>query len=134
MGETHTYLLRPATFAGVSVRNYMLGALRGIPGGEGKKAARMRQEGKRLPLVLPWGRTYLEKRLQFVHVDDMARLIAHLLRRHAVKDPQCSVFNVAAAGEPLSIEQCAEIGGTRIRRVPSRMFSKMMLRKMWDWR
>lgn len=134
MTGTRTYLLRTATLAGASVQNYMLGALRGIPGGTGHKAERMRKEGKRLPLVLPWGHSYLENKLQFVHVDDMARLIAYLLHRDSSKDGECNIFNVAGSGDPVSLEQCVEMGRTRIRRVPSRMFSRVMLKRLWDWK
>ena len=50
------------------MQNYMVGALRGTPMGKGKRAARMRAEGKRLPSMLPRGPKYLEKRVQFMHV------------------------------------------------------------------
>ena len=76
LGDCLTYILRPHIFTGASVQNYMVGALRGTPLGQGKRAARMRAEGKRLPLMLPRGEKYLEKRFQFVHVDDVARLLA----------------------------------------------------------
>ena len=34
-----------------------------------------------LPLLLPRGKEYLDKKVQFVHVDDMARLLVYLLDR-----------------------------------------------------
>jgi nucleoside-diphosphate-sugar epimerase len=132
MGECKTYLLRPHIFTGATVQNYMVGALRGTPTGGGKRAKRMRSQGKRLPLMLPWGKKYLEKQFQFVHVDDVARLIVHLLRREA-EDSQCTVLNVAGRGEPLTIAQCAQMAGAKIRRVPSRGMARMILQKMWNW-
>src|SRR6266852_2064275 len=73
------YMLRPHIFAGASVQNYMLGAFRGTPNGRAKRAAKMRAQGKRLPCMLPYGQRYLENHIQFVHVDDMARLLAHIV-------------------------------------------------------
>ena len=75
------FILRPHIFAGASVENYLMGAFRGTPNGKGARAARMRAEGKRLPCMLPYGKKYLDNQLQFIHVDDMARLIAWILKR-----------------------------------------------------
>ena len=41
----------------------------------------MRAAGKRLPCMLPRGKKYLDNRLQFIHVDDMARVLHHILQR-----------------------------------------------------
>jgi nucleoside-diphosphate-sugar epimerase len=62
LGDCRTYILRPHIFTGASVENYMVGLLRGTPLGRSKRAARMRAEGQRLPLMLPRGAKYLEKR------------------------------------------------------------------------
>ncbi len=134
MGDTHTYMLRPAIFTGPTVENYMIGALRGTAGGKGRRAERMRAHGKRLPILLPWGRSYTEKKLQFVHVDDVARLIAHILRRKTESDHPLTVLNVAGRGEPLTIAQCARIAGAKIRRVPTRAVCRLILQKYWDWK
>src|SRR2546428_7318871 len=67
------YMLRPHIFAGASVENYMVDAFKGTPNGRSDRAAKMRSRGKRLPCVLPSGKRYLDNRIQFVHVDDMAR-------------------------------------------------------------
>jgi nucleoside-diphosphate-sugar epimerase len=133
MGDCRTYMLRPHIFTGATVQNYMVGALRGTPTGNSAKAQRMRDQGKRLPLLLPWEKHYLENQLQFVHVDDMARLIAHLLRRDAASDAGFTVLNVAGRGAPLTIAQCAEMAKMKIRRVPSRRICGTILRKLWDW-
>jgi len=74
------FILRPHIFAGASVENYLLGAFRGTPNGKGAYAARMRQSAKRLPCMLPFGQKYLDNKIQFIHVDDMARLIAWILK------------------------------------------------------
>src|ERR1700758_3685562 len=67
------YILRPHIFAGATMENYLVGAFRGTPNGSSKRAAKMRQKGKRLPCMLPYGQRYLDNQIQFVHVDDMAR-------------------------------------------------------------
>src|SRR5712691_7377236 len=65
------FILRPHIFAGATVENYLMGAFRGTPNGKSKRAARMRQQGKRLPCMLPFGKKYLDNQIQLVHVDDM---------------------------------------------------------------
>ncbi len=130
LGDCRCYLLRPHIFTGASMQNYIVGALRGTPLGPSKRAARMRAEGRRLPLMLPRGAKYLEKRLQFLHVDDMARLLVVLLDRPAT-DPPISIMNVAGRGEPLTVQRCAEIAHATIKRVPTRAAFHTVLRFLW---
>jgi len=130
LGECRTYILRPHIFTGASVQNYMVGALRGTPLGKSRRAARMRAEGKRLPLMLPRGARYLDKQFQFVHVDDVARLLTYLLYRPA-SDPPVTVMNVAGRGQPIPIRRCAEIAGATIKRAPSRGVFRSVLRLLW---
>ncbi len=132
LGDCRTYVLRPHIFTGATVQNYMVGVLRGIPLGTSKRAARMRAEGKRLPLMLPRGSKYLEKRFQFVHVDDMARLLTFLLHRPDT-DPPLTILNVAGRGESITIQRCAEIAGAKIKRAPSRAVFGSILRLMWKF-
>lgn len=132
LGDCRTYILRPHIFTGASMQNYLVGALRGVPLGNSKRAARMRAEGKRLPFMLPRGKKYPEKRWQFVHVDDVARLLAYLLQRpHS--DPPVTILNVAAHGEPLTLESCAAMAQAKIRRVPNRAACRLVLRMLWKW-
>ena len=126
-----TYILRPHVYAGATVQNYQLGVLRGVPGGKGRLGERLRRQGKRLPLWLPSRGDYLEHKFQFVHVDDMARLIAHILRRK-LADPKLTVLNVAGRGEPLELRRCIEIAGSEVQRVPGRTICKQALRVLWD--
>jgi len=132
LGDCHTYILRPHIFTGASVQNYMVGMLRGTPLGKSRRAARMRAEGKRLPLMLPRGAKYLEKRFQFVHVDDVARLLTLLLYRPDT-DPPVTVMNVAGRGEPITVARCAEIAGATIKRAPSRAAFRYVLRLLWKF-
>ena len=133
LGDCRCYVLRPHIFTGASMQNYMVGVLRGTPLGTSKRAARMRAEGRRLPLMLPHGANYLEKRVQFVHVDDVARLLLVLLDRPAT-DPPLSIMNVAGRGEALTLQRCAEIAHATIKRVPSRAIIRAVLRLLWALR
>ena len=125
------YMLRPHIFAGASVENYMVGAFRGTPGGRSDRAARMRGRGKRLPCLLPRGRRYLENRVQFVHVDDMARLITRILRKTEPEAQRLTVLNVAGRGEPLTFERCVEIAQAKLVRLPSQLAFRMALKALW---
>jgi nucleoside-diphosphate-sugar epimerase len=130
LGECSTYILRPHIFTGASVQNYLVGALRGTPLGKSPRAARMRAQKQRLPILLPRGKKYGEKRFQFVHVDDMARLLVYLLTR-PVDDVPVTILNVAAPGEPITIEKCAEVANAPIRRVPGRYLCRVILSTLW---
>jgi nucleoside-diphosphate-sugar epimerase len=130
LGDCRTYLLRPHIYTGATMQNYVIGTLRGTAFGSSSRAQRMREARKRLPLLLPIGRKYAEKRFQFVHVDDMARLLVYLLQRpHS--DPPVTILNVAGHGEPLTIQECAEIAQARIRRVPGCAICRSILRALW---
>ena len=125
------YMLRPHIFAGASVQNYMVGAFRGTPGGRSDRAARMRGQGKRLPCLLPRGRRYLENRIQFVHVDDMARLITRILEKTEPESQRLTVLNVAGRGEPLTFERCIEIAQASLWRLPGKFAFRMALKALW---
>jgi nucleoside-diphosphate-sugar epimerase len=124
------YILRPHIFAGASVENYLLGAFRGSINGKGARAEKMRKAGKRLPNMLPRGQQYLDNKIQFVHVDDMARLISHILHR----DPEAqrlTILNVAGRGEPLTFGRCIEISQAKLIRVPGRWVMRLVLQFLW---
>jgi len=124
------YILRPHIFAGASVENYLLGAFRGTPNGTGARAEKMRQEGKRLPCMLPRGQQYLDNKIQFVHVDDMARLIENILHREP-ETQRLTVLNVAGRGEPLTFGKCVEIAGAKLVRVPGEWAMRQVLNILW---
>jgi UDP-glucose 4-epimerase len=125
-----TYILRPAVFVGPAVQNFLAAVLRGAPGGRGFLAERLRRRQTRLPLLLPSGGNYLEHKFQFVHVDDVARLIGHILRRRQT-DPQLNVMNVAGRGDPVSVQACARIANTEIKRLFGRPLCRLALRLLW---
>ena len=124
------YILRPHIFAGASVENYLLGAFRGTPNGKGSRAEKMRREGKRLPCMLPRGQQYLDNRIQFVHVDDMARLLVHILHR----DPETqrlTILNVAGRGEAVTFARCIEMAQAKLIRVPGKWMMRLVLQLLW---
>ena len=126
------YILRPHIFAGASVDNYFMEAFRGIPGGTSKRAARMREHGTRLPCMLPRGSEYLQKRIQFVHIDDVARLIAYILKKTEPEAQRITVLNVAGRGSPMTYEQCVQVARAKLVRVPSKKIFEFVLRFLWS--
>jgi nucleoside-diphosphate-sugar epimerase len=125
------YILRPHIFAGASVENYLMGAFRGTPNGKSARAERMRSEGKRLPCLLPRGQQYLDHKLQFVHVDDMARLIRHILQREP-ETQRLTVLNVAGRGDPVTFSRCIEMAQAKLMRVPGRWAMRQVLKFLWN--
>src|SRR5580658_924979 len=126
------FILRPHIFAGATVENYLMGAFRGTPNGKGSRAARMRQSSKRLPCMLPFGQKYLDNKIQFVHVDDMARLIAWILRREP-EAQRLTILNVAGRSDPLTFAQCIELAHAKLWRVPGQWGMRRVLQFLWDW-
>ena len=125
------FILRPHIFAGASVENYLMGAFRGTPNGKGKRAARMRQDGKRLPCMLPYGQKYLDNKIQFIHVDDMGRLIAWLLKREP-EAQRLTILNVAGRGEDLTFAKCIAMANAKLVRVPGKWMMRKILQFLWD--
>jgi len=130
LGTCSTYILRPHIFAGASMHNYLINILRGTPYGRGFLGRRMEKRGRRLPALLPYGRKYLDTRFQYVHVDDMARLLAWVLRRQDV-GRNLTILNVAGRGEALTFERCAQIAGTKVTRLPGKKSCRLALSLGW---
>jgi nucleoside-diphosphate-sugar epimerase len=90
----------------------------------------MRAEGKRLPCMLPRGQHYLDNKIQFIHVDDMARLIQNILQREP-ETQRLTILNVAGRGEPLTFAQCIEMAKAKLVRVPGTWAMRQVLRFLW---
>ena len=127
------FILRPHIFAGATVENYLMGAFRGTPTGTGPRAARMRNAGKRLPCMLPFGQKYLDNKIQFVHIDDMARLITWILQREP-EAQRLTILNVAGRADPLTFAQCIEMAHAKLLRVPGEWGMRRALQLLWDWK
>jgi len=124
------FILRPHIFAGASVENYLMGAFRGTPNGKSRRATRMRDQGKRLPCMLPFGKKYLDNKIQFIHVDDMARLIAWILHREP-EAQRLTTLNVAGRGDALTFAQCIQLAHAKLWRVPGRWGMHKILQFLW---
>lgn len=131
LGQCDVYLLRPHIFAGEGVDNYMLNCIRGRAYGNGRIGRRLQRKGKRLPIILPAGGDYLQHKLQFVHVDDVARLIAWILHRHKAKE-SLNTLNIAGRGEPLSVAECARLAHARMKRVPTAALCRKLIEFAWN--
>jgi nucleoside-diphosphate-sugar epimerase len=125
------YILRPHIFAGASVDNYFMEAFRGIPGGTSSRAAKLREKGTRLPCLLPSGKQYLQNRVQFVHIDDAARVVAFILKKTEPEAQRLTILNVAGRGEPLTYEQCIQMAHAKLLRVPSEKLFALALQFLW---
>lgn len=126
-----TYVLRSQNHAGAGARNHMLEMLRGVPGSERSLGKRLQRRNVRLPLIVSSRGTTLEHKHQFVHVDDMARLIAHIVGRKDADGP-VTLLNVAGRGDPLTLRRCAEGAGIPVKQMPTRNLSLRALRLLWD--
>src|SRR5579864_7560877 len=130
MRNCSVYILRPHIFAGQSVENYLMGAFHGTPNGKSDRAKKMREKGTRLPCMLPRGQRYLDNKIQFIHVDDMARLIRHILQREP-ETQRLTVLNVAGRGEPLTFARCIEMAQAKLIRVPGKWVMQQVLKFLW---
>jgi nucleoside-diphosphate-sugar epimerase len=80
--------------------------------------------------MLPRGQKYVDNKIQFIHVDDMARLIRHILQREP--EPQrLTVLNVAGRGEPLTFGSCIETAKAKLIRVPGQWAMRQILAFLW---
>ncbi|MBV9608358.1 MAG: NAD-dependent epimerase/dehydratase family protein [Acidobacteria bacterium] len=130
LGDCSVYLLRPNIFAGASMENYLIDILRNRPYGRGWLGRRLREKGKRLPAILPFGEKYMATKFQYIHVDDVARLMAYLLRREP-SPAGLKILNVAGRGESLSFRRCAQIAGAKVVRVPGKFLCRLLLEIGW---
>src|SRR6201997_426842 len=80
--------------------------------------------------MLPRGQKYLDNKLQFIHVDDMARLIRHILQREP-ETQRLTILNVAGRGEALTFGRCIEIAQAKLVRVPGKSAMRMVLQFLW---
>jgi nucleoside-diphosphate-sugar epimerase len=131
LAQSSVYLLRPHIFTGASVNNYMVGAFRGTPNGKGRWAEKLRAKGKRLPCMLPRDPRYAQKKIQFVHVDDVARLIAHIANLPAPETQRLKILNVAGRGPALTYGRCVELAQAKLLRMPGIFSCRMVLEALW---
>jgi nucleoside-diphosphate-sugar epimerase len=73
----------------------------------------------------------LDNKIQFVHVDDMARLIAWILKREP-EAQRLTVLNVAGRGDALTFAQCMETAQAKLLRVPGLWGMRRVLEFLWS--
>jgi nucleoside-diphosphate-sugar epimerase len=125
-----TYILRSHPYSAAGAHNYHLQALRGLPSGQGYWGKRLHRQGARLPLWLPSRGDHMEHRSQFVHVDDVARLIAHIAGRKQ-SDGQLTILNVAGRGDPLLLSRCLDIAAAKVKRAPAKVLCRYAVGLLW---
>ena len=64
-------------------------------------------------------------------MDDMARLMAHILKKTEPETQRLTILNVAGRGTPLTYEQCIGLAKARLIRVPSQRLFKLVLQFLW---
>src|SRR5262249_3477938 len=75
---------------------------------------------------------YLQNQIQFVHIDDVAHLIAHILKKQEPEAQRLTILNVAGRGEALTYEQCIHIAKAKLLRVPTKKIFELVLRFLWN--
>jgi nucleoside-diphosphate-sugar epimerase len=125
------FMLRPQALVGAGFQNYAIDAFRGTVQGTSRHAVRLRSKNKKLSYVLPFGDDYLQNRMQFVHVDDLMRLISYILARTEPEAQRLTVLNVAGRSDALTLEQCLAVSKAEIRRVPGKWVAQHMLERRW---
>ena len=121
-------ILRPHIYAGRTMDNFILSALRGRPSGRGWLGNWLRKRKWSMPLLLPRGAEE-KAQYQFVHVDDMARLV-HWFSEH-YRPGELAIINVAGDGPPLTLRQCLGIAPARPLHLPSKRLVRMTLSLFW---
>jgi UDP-glucose 4-epimerase len=130
LGDCAAVILRPQIFSGPTVRNYMIDALRGTPSRRGYIGRKLAAENKKLPVVMPFGKKWLARQFQFVHVDDVARVIAWFIE-HPNAPGTVDAYNVAGRGPALDIAAACAITGVQAQRLPGMSAVAMALQTAW---
>ena len=126
------FMLRPQVLTGSGLHNYLIDALRGVPEGSGKRAERLRQKGERITYTLPFGNDYLKVKKQFLHADDLARVIAYILARTEPESQRLTLMNVSGRGEALKVEQCIAVAQATLKRVPGKLGMEKLMEYRWN--
>lgn len=127
-----TYILRPHILGGAGVENYRLLVLRGNPSGNGFIAGRVQRRFRRVPILLPSKGDYLDHKFQFVHVDDLARLVSFIVHRQQPDGP-LTILNVAGRGDALTLRRCTEIAQLPVKLLPGIGLCRSGFRQLWNW-
>lgn len=127
LGGCAMYIYRPHIYAGATVDNYILRAIRGKPSGRGWLARLYERFGWRVQALLP--ESGEGGRLQFVHVDDVARVLRWTLKNF--HPGYMEIFNLAGDGPSLPFGECVRLAGTPVLRFSSVRQIERLLRFFW---
>jgi nucleoside-diphosphate-sugar epimerase len=127
LGGCAMYIYRPHIYAGASVDNFILRAIRGRPSGRGWLARLFDSRGWKVHALLP--ESSEGGLLQFVHVDDVARVLLWTLKNYQLGTLQ--VLNLAGSGPPISFGECVRLAGTPVLRLNSVRQIERTLRFFW---
>lgn len=128
LGGCALYVFRPSIFAGKTMDNFILRAIRGKPSGRGWLARTLERAGWKLPMVMPASASG-ENTFQYVHVDDVARVLQWTLEHFQPK--HLKIINLAGRGEGVSFAECAQLAGTPVVHLPSEKWVIALLRFIW---
>lgn len=129
LGGCALYLYRPHIYVGPTVDNFILRAIRGKPSGRGWLAGFVERRGWKLPMVIPSSASG-ENRFQYVHVDDVARVLRWTLDNF--RPGVLKILNLAGPGPSVTFAECAQLAGTPFLRLPSVKVVTRVLRLMWN--
>src|SRR5262249_3919417 len=68
----------------------------------------------------------------FAHLDDVARLVAHIAGKTEPEQQKVTVLNVAGWGDPLTYEQCLGTAALKRLFLPGRWSAQVALRRSWE--
>jgi len=126
LGGCAMYIYRPHIYAGATVDNFILRSIRGRASGRGLLAKAFDKLGWKVPALLP--KSSDGGLLQFVHVDDVARVLLWTLCNF--QPSQLKIFNLAG-GDPISFGECVRLAGTPLFRVNSTKQIQRLLKIFW---
>lgn len=129
LGGCAVYIFRPHIYAGRTVNNFILHAMRGRASGRGWLARQVERRQWRVPILLP-SSSKGKNLFQFVHVDDVARVLFWTLKNF--EPGNLRIFNLAGSGPPISFAECAEMSGTPIIHLPGRRAVTFLLKLFWN--
>jgi nucleoside-diphosphate-sugar epimerase len=128
LGGCALYVYRPSIFAGKTMDNFILRAIRGKPSGRGWLASAFERAGWKLPMVMPASASG-ENLFQYVHVDDVARVLQWTLEHF--QPGRLKLINLAGREEGVTFAECARLAGTPVVHLPSEKWVVALLRILW---
>jgi nucleoside-diphosphate-sugar epimerase len=118
------YIFRPPIFAARTVQNWLVDGIRGRASGRGWLARLAQRRGWRVPVLLPTSADG-NNQFQFVHVDDVARILAWTLR--SFSENKLEIFNLPGEGT-LTLQESARLAGTPLVHLPGEVTVRFLLR------